>query len=331
MKKVKLLGMLLLIVLAVGTLAGCGSDAGNQDGSNDEALNYPEKQINMLIAFTAGGSSDVQARIMQKYWDKYVDQPWVFVYKPGAGGAIGFAEIAKSKPDGYTIGGVNTPHIILQPLGQGAQFSIDDFDYICQVVDDPQVLVVKNDSQFNSVQEVIDYAKANPGKLKVGITGTYSGNHITLLDFQDKTGIEVAQIVYKGAADTNAALLGGEIDVMFGNYNDVMRSLDMMKVLGIASEERAEKLPDVPTLKELGIDVVQTIRRGFVAPKGIDEAKLEFLRETFKKIADDPDYQKDMETAGQPSSYLDGESFEQFVRSENEKAEGLLKKFDLLK
>ncbi|MFR3458271.1 MAG: tripartite tricarboxylate transporter substrate-binding protein [Bilophila wadsworthia] len=86
------------------------------------AAAYPEKPINMIIAFTAGGSSDVQARIMQKYWNKYAPQPWVFVYKPGAGGIIGFTEIAKARPDGYTIGGLNVPHIILQPLAQNAQF-----------------------------------------------------------------------------------------------------------------------------------------------------------------------------------------------------------------
>ena len=96
------------------------------------AAAYPEKPINMIIAFTAGGSSDVQARIMQKYWNKYAPQPWVFVYKPGAGGIIGFTEIAKARPDGYTIGGLNVPHIILQPLAQNAQFTPDSFKYICQ-------------------------------------------------------------------------------------------------------------------------------------------------------------------------------------------------------
>ncbi len=329
MNRTKVIALALSLVALVATMAGCAGQGANNDAAND-AANYPEKPINMIVAFTAGGSSDVQARIMQKYWDKYADQRWVFVYKPGAGGAIGFAEIAKSKADGYTIGGVNVPHIILQPLGQGAQFSPEDFEYIAQVVNDPQVLVVKKGSQFKSAQEVVDYAKANPGKLKVGITGTFTGNHLALLKFQDKADIEVAQIVYKGAADQNAALLGGEIDVMMGNYNDVMRSLDQMTVLAIASEERAEKLPDVPTFKEVGFDMVSEIRRGFVAPKGIDEAKLQYLRDIFKKIADDPDYQKDMETAGQPSSFLDGEAFGKYVMEENKDAENILKSFNLI-
>lgn len=315
--------MTALVLLSVG----CGQ---KQAGSSGEQ-NYPTKPVNMIIAFTAGGSSDVQARIMQKYWDKLVKQPWVFQYKPGAGGAIGFAEIARANPDGYTIGGVNVPHIVLQPLGQGAQFSIDDFEYIAQVVNDPQVLAVRKDSKFKSAKEVLDFAKKNPEKLKVGIVGTFTGHHLMLLDLQDKTGIKVTQVVYKGAADQNAALLGGEIDVMIGNVNDVMRSLDQMRVLAVASEERSKFLPDVPTFKEEGIDIVSDIRRGFVVPKGTDPKVVQFLRDTFKKIAEDPEYLKDMEKAGQPAEYMSGEEFEKYVREQNEKAKELLTKFGLLK
>ncbi len=328
--KRKLFTLLLagIMVFLVAISAGCGQ---KQSGSSSGALNYPTKPVNMIIAFTAGGSSDVQARLMQKYWDKLVDQPWVFQYKPGAGGAIGFAEIARAKPDGYTIGGVNVPHIVLQPLGQNAQYSIDDFEYICQVVNDPQVLAVRKDSKFKSVKEVLDYAKENPGKLKVGIVGTFTGHHLMLLELQDKTGIKVTQVVYKGAADQNAALLGGEIDVMIGNVNDVMRSLEQMRILAVASEERSRFLPDVPTFKEEGIDIVSDIRRGFVVPKGTDPRVVQFLRDTFKKIAEDPEYLKDMEKAGQPAEYMSGEEFEQYVREQHEKAKELLTKYGLLK
>lgn len=329
MRKIKFLALLVTLVFTIGLVAGC---AGQKDKPAEKAAaKYPEKPVNMIIAFTAGGSSDVQARIMQKYWNKYVDQPWVFVYKAGAGGAIGFSEIAKSKPDGYTIGGVNVPHIVLQPIGQGAQYKPEDFAYIAQVVTDPQVLVVKKGSKFKSAKDVVEFAKANPEKLKVGITGTYTGNHIALLDFQDKAGIKVAQIVYKGAADLNAALLGGELDVMMGNYNDVMRSLDQMTILGIATADKYKALPDVPTLKEQGYDVVADIRRGFVAPKGVSEDQLNFLRETFKKIANDPDYIKDMEKAGQPHDYLNGPEFEKYVMDQQAEAQTILGKFNLLK
>lgn len=292
---------------------------------------YPEKPLSMVIAFTAGGSSDVQARIMQKYWTKLDTQPWVFVYKSGAGGAIGFGEIAHAAPDGYTIGGVNVPHILIQPMAQGAQYSIADFAYICQVVNDPQVVAVRSDSPFKSVAEVLDFAKANPSKLKVGLVGPMSGHHLMFLDVKSKIDFPASEVMYKGAADQNAALLGGEVQVIFGNVNDVMRSLEMIRVLGVAAEKRTSFLPDVPTLREQGLNVVSDIRRGFVAPKGVDPKQLQVLREAFKKIALDPEYRAEMIKAGQPEEYLPGEEFEAYVRTQNEEVRKLLKQFGLIK
>lgn len=292
---------------------------------------YPEKPINMVIAFSAGGSSDVQARIMQKYWNKYADVQWTFIYKPGAGGAIGFGELSHAKPDGYTVGGVNVPHMIIQPLAQKAQFAITDFDYICQVVNDPQTVAVRNDSPFKSLKDIFEFAKANPGKLKLGLVGPNSGHHLMFLDVQAKFDFKVTEVFYKGAADQNAALLGGEVDVMFGNLNDVMRSLEEMRVLALAGEKRNEFLPDVPTMREEGFDVVSDIRRGFVAPKGIKPEQLVFLRETFKKICMDPDYIKDMKTAGQPTEYMDGEAFYAYIQAQNTLIKAALEKAGLAK
>lgn len=300
-------------------------------GAGHAHAKYPEKPINMIVAFTAGGSSDVQARIMQKYWNKYSDQQWVFVYKPGAGGAIGFGEIANSRTDGYTIGGVNVPHILLQPMVQKAQFSIDSFAYICQVVNDPQAVAVRNDSRFTSVKDVFDFAAANPGKLKVGLVGPNSGHHLMLLDVKSRFDFPVTEVFYKGAADQNAALLGGEIDVMFGNLNDVMRSLEEMTVLALAGEKRNDFLPDVPTMRELGYDVVSDIRRAYVAPAGVDKANLDYLREIFSKIAHDPEYLADMKQAGQPCEYMDGDAFASYVRTQNGIVKAMMEKAGLLK
>ena len=293
---------------------------------------YPEKPVNMIVAFTAGGSSDVQARIMQKYWDKYAPQPWVFIYKPGAGGIIGFTEIARSKPDGYTIGGVNVPHVILQYLAQNAQFNLDKFDWIAQVVNDPQCIAVRKDSKFKNTQEIIDHAKANPGKLKVGLVGPLSGHHIMFLDWRKRfPDAKLTHVFYKGAADQNAALLGGEIDLIFGNINDVMRSIDEFHVLNVAAEKRNDFLPNVPTLREGGIDMLSDIRRGFVAPKGLPPADLAALRAVFKKICEDPQYIADMKKAGQPHEYLDGPAFEAYTKSLDAHARQVLGEAGLLK
>lgn len=280
------------------------------------AAAYPEKPLNMIIVFTAGGSSDVQARIMQKYWDKYVKQPWVFVYKPGAGGILGSTELARSAPDGYTIGGLNVPHLVLQALAQNAQFNPDSFKFIAQVVNDPQCVAVLRTSPYKTFQQILDAAKARPGKLKVGLVGPLSGHHLMFLDFNKKfPDAKLSRVFYKGAADQNAALLGDEVDLIFGNINDVMRSIDEFRVLNVAAEKRNGFLPDVPTFKEQGIDIVSDIRRTFAAPKDIPAEKLAWLRKTFKQICENPDYLRDMKKAGQPAEYMDGEALTAYIES----------------
>lgn len=177
---------------------------------------------------------------------------------------------SQGPPDGYTIGGLNVPHIILQPLAQNAQFTPDSFKYICQVVNDPQSIAVRKDSPYQSTSEIIAAARKNPGKIRVGLVGPLSGHHLMFLDYGKKyPDAKLTSVFYKGAADQNAALLGGEIDMIFGNINDVMRSIDEFRVLNVAAEKRNDFLPDVPTLREAGIDMVSDIRRCFAAPKGI--------------------------------------------------------------
>ena len=294
---------------------------------------YPEKPVNMIIAFTAGGSSDVQARIMQKYWNKYAPKPWVFIYKPGAGGIIGFTEIARAKKDGYTIGGLNVPHIILQSLAQNAQFNpLESYDYIAQVVNDPQCIAVHKNSPYKTLNELLDAVEKNPKKIKLGLSGQLSGHHIMYLDFKKKfPKHEYAPIFYKGSADQNAALLGGEVDVIFGNINDIMRSIDEFTILGVASEERNSFLPNIPTLKEQGIDYVSDIRRCFAAPKGTDPQALAELRKIFKQICEDPDYINDMKKAGQPTEYMDHEQFVEYIKTQYDKCNLILKEAGLIK
>ncbi|MBO6003016.1 MAG: tripartite tricarboxylate transporter substrate binding protein, partial [Mailhella sp.] len=242
--------------------------------------------------------------------------------------------IAKAKPDGYTISGMNVPHIVLQTLGQKAQFhAVDSFQYICQVVNDPQVVAVRKDSPYKSVKEVYDAAKAKPGKIKLGMCGPMSGQHLMYMDSMQKfPESKFAPIFYKGAADQIVAILGGEVDVIFGNMNDIMRSLDELNILGIASEKENDVfLPGVKTLRELGFDMVSDIRRGFAAPKDIAPEHLAKLRAIFKQICEDKEYVAEMIKAGQPHEYMDGETFHKWLADQFSKSEKLLRASGLLK
>lgn len=296
--------------------------------SNNKKIAYPQKPVQLIVAFTPGGSTDQQARIMQRYWNKYVSQPLVFKYITGKGGSKGFEEIAKADKDGYTIGGVNLPHIVLQPIGLHATYKPEQFDYICQVVADPQVVAVRKESELSSVNNIVEYARRNPGELKVGVVGTYTGTYITFLDLQKKMNVNLHPIVYKGSANQIAALLGREVDLIIGNFSDVVSYKEEIRVLGITTPERYNLLPDVPTLKELGFNVVSDIRRGFVTPRGIPKEHLAALRSIFKKISQDPEYISDMKINGQPNNYMDGSDFEKYTFELNKKANLIIEKYD---
>ena len=200
------------------------------------------------------------------------------------------------------------------------------------MVNDPQCIAVLKSSKFKSFKDIIDAAKASPNAVRVGLVGPLSGHHLMFLEFNKLfPDVKLSRVFYKGAADQNAALLGGEVDLIFGNINDVMRSIDEFNVLNVAAEKRNDFLPDVPTLREQNVNLVSDIRRIFAAPKGTPADKMTFLRETFKKICNDPGYLADMKKAGQPAEYLDGAATAAYIRSVEEKDKALLSEAGLLK
>lgn len=321
-KKVALILCVLLVCLTVLSMTGCAD-------KKAESL-YPSKPVKMIIAFTAGGSSDVQARIVEKYWKKHFnEQPLVFEYKVGAGGQVGFTDITKAEPDGYTIGGINVPHISFQALSNTPTFKVEDFAYICQVVKDPLLLAVKKDSPINSLGEFAQEAEKKEGKLNVAIVGPFTAHHIGILQLAEEMGIKVNPVIFKGAADQNVALLGGHVDAMLGNLNDVMRDLAGFKILALAAEQRHEWLKEVPTFKEQGISFAADIRRGFAAPKTVSPEILDKLRQGLAKICSDPDYLKEMEKIGQPAAFLSGADFEKYILDYTKSAKDVIDKYGL--
>lgn len=328
MKKWVLKLAVVLLVLSL-LVTGCASTSSNVSTAAKK-VDYPTKPVDLIIAFTAGGSSDVQARIVEKYWKKvFNNQPLTFDYQVGAGGQLGFTAITKAKTDGYTIGGINIPHINLQALSPQATFKTDDFAYIAQVVKDPTLLAVKADSPIKNLQDFVAAAKSKNGKMTIGIVGTFTAHHIAALQLMDLLGIQLTLVPFTGAADENVALMGGHVDAMIGNLNDVMRDLSKFKLLGLATEQRHPWIKDVPTFKEQGVNFISDIRRGFAAPKNIDPAVLKILRDGFQKICTDPEYLKEMEKIGQPADYLNGEEFEKVVKGYNDLAKPLIQKYGL--
>lgn len=322
-KQVSIIAFLCIVALLF--VSGCSNNASEQA---DASANYPEKDITLIIPFTAGGSSDVQARIVEKYFKEEFGVSPVFMYKEGAGGEIGWTELANAEPDGYTIAGFNDPHILLQPLARETAYDYESFDYIGMMVKEPQLIVVSKNSPYNTFEELMDAIKANPGGLTCGLSGSYSGHHITALKLMDAADCEFTLVPYNGSADQIVALQGGHIDFIVGNPGDLIPDAEKYKFLAIADEERGSYLPDTPTLIELGYDVTNSISRGFATPDGVDPEILERLREGFENIANNPDYLKDMETIGQLADWTRGDDLKAQYAEESEKYAELLEKYE---
>jgi tripartite-type tricarboxylate transporter receptor subunit TctC len=179
---------------------------------------YPSKEINFMIAFNAGGESDIEFRIMQPFLEKAFGVRFVPEYKPAAGGALAWNFLAAATPDGYMIGGFNAPHIITQPLTMNdVTYKTDGFTYLCMIENTPVALCTKKEFPANTLKELIDYAKANPGKVTAGGVGKNSGPHLAALQFQKLAGVKFTYIPFQGTGQLKPAIMGGHVDVVFTN------------------------------------------------------------------------------------------------------------------
>ena len=260
---------------------------------------FPEKAIAYSIPFGPGGQSDLEARRQQPLLEKYLGVDVIVQYKPGGGGSVGWAELVQKKPTGYFISGINIPHIVLQPLARGnAGYETEQLDPIALFQATPIGLAVLNESEFNSLEDLITYAKSNPGAVTVGGSGTWSGHHIAHLQFSDRAGIEMTYIPESGAAKSIASFLGGHVKAVWANSNDLVQHQDKLRVLAFGSEEPFPNMPDVPTFKSLGYDLLASIDRGAGAPPGTPADRIKILEEAFLKIANDPQIKEQMKKDG---------------------------------
>ncbi|MFG6150650.1 tripartite tricarboxylate transporter substrate binding protein [Halobacillus sp. B23F22_1] len=323
MKKVYLIALSLFMMVIVTACGNLGSEVSSQDIES-----YPDQDVTNLVPFSAGGTTDVNQRIIESFWKDHFPENMVIEYREGAGGEVGFAELAKAKPDGYMMGSINTPHIILQPLARETQFESDSFDVLARLVHDPQVLAVKSDSDIETLDQFIEQVKEKPKSLSVGLTGTYTGDHLTTLKLMDEAGIEVTMVPLAGAADQVKQLLGGHIDAIMGNVGDVTKNKDQFRVLAIGTEERHDWLPEVPTFEEQGVDLVAAIDRGLALPKDTPQEIQDELFKALEEITSLPEYQKQMEEAGLVADFLPGDEWAELISEQKVEAEETLEKFD---
>jgi tripartite-type tricarboxylate transporter receptor subunit TctC len=273
----------------------------------------------MIVAFPPGGVAELVGRPLAASMEKTLGQPVIILNRPGAGGAIGTTAAAKAAPDGYTIL-MTLSSISIFPVsdpleGKPAPYQISDFMPIALVTADPTVLVVRADSPYRTIQDFVDAAKANPGKINYSSSGIYGTLHVAMEMFAGAAGIELFHVPYQGGGPAVTALLGGQVQALASGPAAAVGQIKGGKMRALAGwgAQRLALMPELPTFKELGYkDVEFYIWSGVVAPAAIPPNVQHKLRAAVRAAAADPQFVSAMAKVSTPISYLDAPEFKDF-------------------
>ena len=278
------------------------------------AAEYPAKSIRMIVPFAAGGGTDLVARAIASSAEKLLGQPIAIINKTGGSGAVGMAEGAGSRPDGYTITMVTRELVSLPQLGT-SPVGPDDFKLVCLINEDPAIVLVTPDSKYSSVKDIVEAAKAAPGTLKFASTAQ---PNFYLLGLGILTDTTYNQIPYNGAAEAIPALMGNHVEFSMTGPAEAISQLKggQLKGLGIASSQRMAAFPDIPTLTEQGIPLVTGTWRGIGVPPKTPQAIVEKLMAAFEQAAKTPDFVKFMDEKTFGIHYMGSDEFTAFAKSD---------------
>jgi tripartite-type tricarboxylate transporter receptor subunit TctC len=296
------------------------------------AADYPAKRLTYIICFNPGGESDITARIQEQPLKKYFGQDVVITYKIGGGGALGCSELVQAKPDGYTIAGHNLPHTILQPMEMdNAGYKTLDLKQIYFFESTPDVLMVRNDSPYKTLKDFIEAAKKNPGSFTVGGSGSSSANDLGTAMLSKVAGVKLTYVPFGGTGSAVPALLGNHVTALMSYSPMVVQYKEKFRSLAIASEKRMEVIPDVPTFRELGYDVVEGAYRGVAAPPGTPDNIIKYLADCFDKVMKDPEVKKKMDQNGFKTEFMGPEESLALVKKKTVEYETLMKELGRIK
>ena len=306
------------------TLTGLFAVAALAVGAAQANAQYPEHAISMVVSYAPGGGTDLVARAIAPYIQKYLgdDANIVVLNRPGAGGAIGFSEIKRAKPDGYTIGFVNTPNMLTIPIERKANYHWRGFDLLGNLIDDPDGFAVSDKGDIKTLKDLEKYAKEHPGQVTVGTTGVGSDDHLAMMKFEKLTGTKLNHVPFKGAGEVRNAIQSGQIMLAAMNVGEVLayqKGGTDIRLLGTMSQERSALAPDVPTFREQGYDVIMASLRGIAAPKGLPDEIATKLRAAVQKASADPEFIAKAKTMFVPLRYMDSKTYhDELVQAESE-------------
>lgn len=298
-------------------------------GAQSAPPNYPNRPITLVCPWSPGGGSDLQSRAIAAAAPKHFGQTLVVVNKPGASGSVAHTAFKNEKPDGYSlIWTGNSPSTVFPYLEKVAYDPVNDFEFLGRVTNMHNVLVVKPDAKWKTIQEFIAYAKANPEKVRVGTSGANSLDDLMLRRMKQELNIQLLPVGFGSSGDANVALLGGHIDANFCGILSVLPAIRAgeMRALAITKATRDPDMKDVPTFLELGMDFALNNSQGIATVKGTPKEIVVFLEAAFKKTIEDPSFQATATKLGLIIAYLNGADFKKLTEAEGEKVKKVLGK-----
>ncbi len=291
-------------LFTVATLAGLA--AALPFAASGALADYPEKPVNVIVGFAAGGGTDTYGRGLAKVAEKHLGQPFVIVNKPGGSSVPAAAEAAHAPGDGYTLFLSSHGGLILNDIKKELVVDpLEDFDYVGVVGGLTTGVYVPINSPYQTLDELVAAIEANPGELRWGHTGRGAGHHTAGVGFLTKNNLEAQDVPFKGGSPTRAALIGEQVDFTFMGAHLITGFEDQMRQLGVANEERLSSIPDIPTIPEQGYEFVGVLSPiTLLAPKGTDPEAIQVLASAVEAMVADQEYQDFMAQSSLPVFHL---------------------------
>ena len=327
------------VVIVVALLGLAGYDALVADAAAaSDASNYPSRAIQLIVPFTAGGGTDLASRAVATYLSNKWGHPINVVNVPGAGGAIGTAQVLKGKADGYTIlanNGSSTDALLAG--NTNLSFSVNDYRFVATVVDEPFVFLVKADSLFKSMKDLDEWVRQNPEKLTFGTTGPTSIQTISVIQWLDSIGVDYSKahlVPVNGGGELLPMVAGGHVILGVQDVTGAagLTKAGQLKILAVTGLERSTLFPDVPTLAEQGVNGVTThFWSGFSFPVGISDAVVQKWESAIKDMLNDPQFQQKLKLLNAQGKFMDSPTLESTVKQDVSTYTQLLSKKLLVK
>ncbi|WP_174732396.1 Bug family tripartite tricarboxylate transporter substrate binding protein [Mesobacillus harenae] len=322
MKKLAIIGFAAMLA------AGCSNGA-EESGSSASSADYPERDIDIIVPYAPGGTTDTASRALSSVISEYLPNGYNanVVNKEGGAGVIGTTEVFNAKPDGYKIGMTTVGPMTIKPHTDNTAYTPETIEPIMQVVATPNVLVVQNDAPWQTYEEWYEYAESNPGEFSYGTSGAGLTQHISMEAFSTQTGVELKHVPFEGGAPALAALLGGHVQGALVQTTEAMPHIESgnMRALVNTGSFKTEGLEDVPLLSEKGVDVASDVWTGLIAPQGTPQEIIDVLHDSFKKALEDPKVVETFEKLGVNPAYAGPDEFAEIMQKDYDLNEEVLK------